>query len=217
VSLAHNGVLFLDELPEFRRNVLETLRQPLEDGQVTLSRARISLRYPSRFVLVAAMNPCPCGYFGSRDGRCGCDPTLVSRYRSRISGPLLDRIDLHVPVGHVDFQDLSSGPNGKESPGIRGRVTRARSIQGARLGASPGKYCNGQMGPEEIRRFCKPRPEVARLLQSALDRLGVSARAYHRILKVSRTIADLEGAHEIGQTHVAEAVQYRCLDRASPL
>lgn len=217
VSLAHNGVLFLDELPEFRRNVLETLRQPLEDGHVTLARARVSLRYPSRFVLVAAMNPCPCGYFGSGDDRCTCDPGLVTRYRNRISGPLLDRIDLHVPLGQVAFQDLSAEPVARENPGIRERVTAARSVQTARLRRSPGVYCNGQMGPEDIRRFCKPGPDVARLLQKALDRLGVSARAYHRILKVSRTIADLAGVDEIDPTHVAEAVQYRCLDRASPL
>lgn len=217
VSLAHNGVLFLDELPEFRRNVLEALRQPLEDGSVLLSRARVSLRFPSRFVLVAAMNPCPCGYFGDGDDRCTCDPTMVVRYRNRVSGPLLDRIDLHVPVGRVPFRELAgSGPK-KESPRIRERVRAARVVQGHRFGTDSGIHCNGQMGPGEIRRYCRASPEVARFLQGALDRLGLSARAYHRILKVARTVADLDASHEIGPAHVAEAVQFRSMDRASPI
>lgn len=217
VSLAHNGVLFLDELPEFRRNVLEALRQPVEDGHVVLARARISLRFPSRFVLVAAMNPCPCGFFGDGEDRCTCDPALVIRYRNRVSGPLMDRIDLHVPVGRVPFQDLTDQEVRRESPGIRERVQEARSLQRERFRDRTGIHCNGQMGPGEIRRFCSASPEVARLLQRALDRLGLSARAYHRILKVARTVADLDASAEIGPSHVAEAIQYRSMDRASPL
>jgi magnesium chelatase family protein len=227
-SLAHNGVLFLDELPEFRRNVLESLRQPLEDGHVVLARAKITLRFPSRFVLVAAMNPCPCGYFGDGTDRCTCDPSIVTRYRSRVSGPLLDRIDLHVPVGRVPFEELGRAGGSPESPEVRCRVQAARSIQEARLREWLGKeggtetaapetvHCNGQMGPREIRRFCPPSSQVARLLQKALDRLRLSARAYHRILKVARTVADLDGCHEIGKAHVSEAIQYRSMDRSSP-
>ena len=217
VSLAHNGVLFLDELPEFRRNVLEALRQPLEDGHVVLARARISLRFPSRFVLVAAMNPCPCGFFGDPTGRCTCDPSLVARYRNRVSGPLLDRIDLHVPVCQVPFQDLSAREVQRESPGIRRRVEKARALQGTRFRGRAGIHCNGQMGPREIRMYCSPSRGVAQLLQQALDRLALSARAYHRILKVARTVADLDGSSEIGVSHVAEAIQYRSMDRALPL
>ncbi len=220
MSLAHNGVLFLDELPEFRRNVLEALRQPLEDGHVVLARARISLRFPSRFVLVAAMNPCPCGFFGdggSGSDRCTCDPSLVTRYRNRVSGPLMDRIDLHVPVGRVPFRELVDSAVPSESTTIRMRVAEARSLQEVRFRALTDIHCNGQMGPGEIRSFCSPSPEVARLLQRALDRLGLSARAYHRILKVARTVADLDGSDEIGPSHVAEAIQYRSMDRTSPL
>lgn len=217
VSLAHNGVLFLDELPEYRRNVLEALRQPLEDGEVILARARISLRFPSRFILVAAMNPCPCGFFGDGTQRCTCDPSLVVRYRGRVSGPLLDRIDLHVPVESVPFGELGKDPRNPESPTIRGRVQRAREIQESRFQSLDRTHCNGQMGPSEIRRHCRPAPEVVRLLQRALEGLGLSARAYHRILKVARTVADLEGAERIGRRHVAEAVQYRTLDRREPV
>ncbi len=217
VSLAHTGVLFLDELPEFRRNVLEALRQPLEDGTVVLARARVSLRFPARFVLVAAMNPCPCGYFGDRESRCTCDPAVVARYRNRVSGPLLDRIDLHVSMGRVPFRELSDQGVARESLSIRERVKAARGIQALRFTPSEGVFCNGQMGPGEIRRFCRPTPEITRLLQAALDRLGLSARAYHRILKVARTVADLDRSCDIGPTHVAEAIQYRSMDRASPL
>jgi len=216
-SLAHNGVLFLDELPEYRRNVLEALRQPMEDGEVALARARISLRFPTRFVLVAAMNPCPCGFFGDGTERCTCDPGLVLRYRGRVSGPLLDRIDLHIPVGRVPFQDLGAEGEQRESPAIRKRVGKARDIQMARFGVGKGIYANGQMGPGEIRSFCRPSREVARLLQRALDGLHLSARAYHRILKVARTIADLDGATDIGISHVGEAIQYRSLDRKVPV
>jgi len=217
VSLAHNGVLFLDELPEFRRNVLEALRQPMEDGQVILARARISLRFPSKFVLVAAMNPCPCGFFGDDTTGCTCDPVLIARYRRRVSGPLMDRIDLHVPMGRVAYRDLSGKGVSRESPAVRGRVQAARARQSRRFRRVSGVHCNGQMGPREIRRFCQPSPQVARLLQGALDRLGLSARAYHRILKVSRTVADLDGCDEIGSPHVAEAIQYRSMDRATPV
>jgi magnesium chelatase family protein len=229
VSLAHNGVLFLDELPEFRRNVLEALRQPLEDGHVVLARAKLTLRFPSRFVLVAAMNPCPCGHFGEEGDRCTCDPSLVTKYRNRVSGPLMDRIDLHIPVRRVPFKELGRTDEPSESSTIRSRVQEARSIQENRFRKDPGDpkkgrelgggdiYCNAQMGPREILEFCSASPEVARLLQRALDRLGLSARAYHRILKVARTVADLDGSHEIGTAHISEAIQYRSLDRSSPL
>ncbi|MGD2120168.1 MAG: YifB family Mg chelatase-like AAA ATPase [Gemmatimonadota bacterium] len=217
VSLAHNGVLFLDELPEFRRNVLEALRQPLEDGRVVLARARLTLRFPARFVLVAAMNPCPCGFFGDGGERCTCDPSVVSRYRNRVSGPLLDRIDLHVSMGRVPFQELSGEGREGESSSVRGRVREARDAQVRRFQKLTHVHCNGQMGPAEIRSFCRPSSEVTRLLQSALDRLGLSARAYHRILKVARTVADLDHSSGIGPSHVAEAIQYRSMDRAYPL
>ena len=217
VSLAHNGILFLDELPEFRRNVLEALRQPLEDGHVVLARARVTLRFPSRFVLVAAMNPCPCGFYGDGTDRCGCDPTAVSRYRNRVSGPLLDRIDLHIPVGQVPIRHLADRGYRRETPGIRRRVGEARALQERRLRDREGIFCNGQMGPREIRRFCSVSPEVVRLLQTALDGLGLSARAYHRILKVARTIADLAGSDQIESSHVAEGIQYRSLDREVPV
>ena len=217
VSLAHNGVLFLDELPEFRRNVLEALRQPLEDGEVVLARAQISLRFPSRFVLVAAMNPCPCGFFGDGTDRCTCDPDRILRYRARISGPLLDRVDLHVPLAPVAFQELREEGHGPESREVRLRVIGARRVQERRFARLRPIHCNGQMGPGELRRFCRPSRQVAQLLQRAVNSLSLSARAYHRILKVSRTIADLDGAGEIGLRHVGEAIQYRSLDRGRPV
>ena len=213
VSLAHNGVLFLDELPEYRRHVLEVLRQPLEDGAVSIARARATVCYPARFMLAAAMNPCPCGYWGDPDDRCTCDPERVARYRARISGPLLDRIDLHVEVPAVPFRALRDESRGPGSGEVRERVISARRIQVDRLRDSSGVHANGQMEPAELRRFCRPSPEVARLLQRALDRLGLSARAYHRILKVARTVADLEGSAEIAPVHAGEALQYRMLDR----
>jgi magnesium chelatase family protein len=211
VSLAHRGVLFLDELPEFRRHVLEVLRQPLEEGWVTVARARGSVRFPARFLLVAAMNPCPCGHHG--DDRCTCDPGAVARYRGRISGPLLDRIDLHVPVHPVPVEALRDGGAGEGSEGVRARVVAARYRQTARF-AGGGVLCNAEMGHAELRRHVRVDRRVARLLQQALDRLGLSARAYHRILKVARTIADLEGAEAVREIHAAEAIQYRGMDRA---
>lgn len=212
VSLAHHGVLFLDELPEFRRHVLEGLRQPLEDGSVRLARARESVSYPARFMLVASMNPCPCGYHGQAR-RCTCDPGHVARYRARISGPLLDRLDIHLSVPAVPFRELTGERCGEPSARVRERVTRARDAQRHRLRMSAHVYANGQMGPPEIRRWCRPDARGARLLREAVDRLELSARAYHRILKLARTIADLDGRDCIDEKHIAEAVQYRSLDR----
>lgn len=214
VSLAHHGVLFLDELPEFRRNVLETLRQPLEDGWITISRARQTVRYPARVMLVAAMNPCPCGFLGHADGdRCICDPGQVSRYRARISGPLLDRIDLHVEVPAVAYHELAGDGAEEPSGRVRERVLGARRLQEERLEGLPGVRVNAHLGPKEIRRWCRPEPEGADLLRRALERLGLSARGYHRVLRLARTVADLDGSRAIGARHVAEAVQYRALDR----
>lgn len=213
VSLAHNGVLFLDELPEFRRRALESLRQPLEEGTVILSRSRFRVRYPARFVLVAAMNPCPCGHWGDGTDRCTCDPGLVARYRSRVSGPLLDRVDLHVTVPAVPVEELTDPEPGERSATVRARVTRAREVQRERLSEVEGVYANGQMGPDSLRTFCRPAPPIIRMLQRALDGMGLSARAYHRILKVARTLADLEGTPDLEEHHVAEAIQYRVLDR----
>jgi len=213
VSLAHHGVLFLDELAEYRRNVLEALRQPLEDGTVHLSRARGAVRFPARFLLVGAMNPCPCGYHGDGSDRCLCDEVRVERYRSRISGPLLDRIDLQVEMPAVPFRDLSDGRRGEATADVRKRVCAARAIQRNRFQDRPEIHANGQMGPGEIRVWCRPSTEVARFLQRAVDGLGFSARAYHRVLKVARTIADLAGEESISRDHVAEAILYRRMDR----
>jgi len=213
VSLAHNGVLFLDELPEFDRNVLEVLRQPLEDGRVTISRAAMSLTFPARFMLVAAMNPCPCGYWGSRVRECTCTPAMIQRYVSKISGPLLDRIDIHIEVPAVRFRELAEEASGETSPVIRERVVRARARQLRRY-ATDGIYCNAQMTPRLIRTYCRLDESAHRLLEQAVSRLGLSARAYDRILKVSRTIADLEESDLIRPHHISEAIQYRSLDRA---
>jgi magnesium chelatase family protein len=214
VSLAHHGVLFLDELPEFRRGVLEVLRQPLEDGSVVIARARDTVRFPARFMLVAAMNPCPCGHFGEPGDRCACDPHHVERYRARVSGPLLDRVDLHLPVPALSVRELTSGRSGETNGEIRCRVTRARELQRRRFRESPGVFCNGQMGPREIRTWCRASAVVAGLMQQAIHRLGLSARGYHRILKVARTIADLEESAGVEDRHAAEAIQYRLLDRS---
>lgn len=213
VSLAHNGVLFLDELAEYRRNVLEVLRQPLEEGVVRLSRAGGAVSFPARFLLVAAMNPCPCGYWGDGSDRCLCDPGHVGRYRGRVSGPLLDRIDLHIHVPAVPIEALAGAEPGAGSADVRRRVLLASDVQHERFRDTAGVHANGQMRPTEMRAFCSPTRLVASLLQRAVDRMGLSARAYHRVLRVARTIADLDGQDTIGVEHVAEAVQYRTLDR----
>jgi magnesium chelatase family protein len=213
VSLAHGGVLFLDELPEFRRNVLEVLRQPLEDGMVTLSRAAMSLTYPARVMLAAAMNPCPCGYLGDTVHPCRCRPIEVERYRSRISGPLLDRIDIHLEVPAVAYRDLVGAPGEEPSAAIKARVERARDVQRERFRGRPGLFANAHMAARDLRRHCRPSGPVESLLRDAVNRLGLSARAYHRVLKIGRTIADLDGAAELTTAHVSEAIQYRSLDR----
>lgn len=213
VSLAHNGVLFMDELPEFRRNVLEVLRQPLEDGDVTISRAAMSLNYPARFMLAAAMNPCPCGHFGDAQRRCTCAPQAVQKYLARVSGPLLDRIDLHVEVPAVAYRDLTARTGGEPSAAVRERASAARERQRERFAARPGLHANAHMRPRDIREFCSIDEAGDALLRSAISRLGFSARAYHRVLKIARTIADLDASAEIRTPHVAEAIQYRSLDR----
>jgi magnesium chelatase family protein len=212
VSLAHNGVLFLDELPEFERTVLEVLRQPLEDGKVTISRAAMSLTFPSRFMLAAAMNPCPCGFFNDPTRECKCSPIQIQRYVSRISGPLLDRIDIHIDVPAVKFRELASETPAESSESIRERVVVARRMQLERLKVE-GLYCNAQMSPRLIRKYCLVDSASKQLLENAITRLGLSARAYDRILKVSRTLADLEGKPGIQPEHVSEAIHYRTLDR----
>lgn len=212
VSLAHHGVLFLDELPEFNRNVLEILRQPLEDGQVTIARAAAALTYPARFMLIAAMNPCPCGFHGDPVKPCTCAPAAVQKYLQKISGPLLDRIDLHVEVPRLRPDELTTPPAGEKSAAIRQRVEKARAIQRARF-AGQGVFCNAQMTPRLLRECAPVDGEALTLLRAAIDTMNLSARAYDRILKVSRTIADLAAEPKIGIAHVAEAVQYRALDR----
>jgi magnesium chelatase family protein len=213
VSLAHGGVLFLDELPEFRRNVLEVLRQPLEDGFVTISRASSSLCYPARFMLAAAMNPCPCGWWGDPVHGCTCTPVEVEQYRSRVSGPLLDRIDIHIEVPAVPYRELSVERSGEPSAAIRERVNRARQIQLERFAGRPGVFANAHMTPRDLRRYCRVSESADGLLRTAIQRLGLSARAYHRVLKIARTIADLAECATIEPVHVSEAVQYRSLDR----
>ncbi|MFO7896043.1 MAG: YifB family Mg chelatase-like AAA ATPase [Candidatus Cloacimonadales bacterium] len=214
VSLSHNGVLFLDELPEFKKSVLEVLRQPLEDEVVTISRASQSLEFPAKFMLVASMNPCPCGYYGSETTghSCSCTMINIQRYRSRISGPLLDRIDIHVEVPSVKYEELSSLPTGENSAEIRKRVNRSRQLQLQRF-SQLEIFSNSQMNPKQIRKFCILDEESKSLLKLAMDKKGLSARAYERILKVARTIADLEGAADINSNHISEAVQYRNLDK----
>lgn len=214
VSLAHHGVLFLDELPEFDRSVLEVLRQPLEDQKVTISRASMSLTFPASFMLAAAMNPCPCGFWNDPTRECRCTPLQIQRYVGRISGPLLDRIDIHIDVPAVRFRDLAGDPphDTEDSAAIRERVIRARAHQTERF-RSEGIFSNAAMTPRLIRRYCRMDADSEAMLERAMNRLGLSARAYDRILKVSRTIADLEGAREIQSAHVSEAVHYRSLDR----
>jgi len=213
VSLAHNGVLFLDELPEFKKNVLEVMRQPLEDGVVTISRATVSLSYPARFMLIAAMNPCPCGYATDPNNECTCNPQMIQRYMSRISGPLLDRIDIHIEVPAVPFTELSEKVSGEKSDKIRMRCQDAREIQLERFDKTTGMFTNAQMESNELRDFCRLDEQSSILLKTAMEKLGLSARAYDRILKVSRTIADLAGEKEIKSEHLSEAIQYRSLDR----
>jgi magnesium chelatase family protein len=210
VSLAHNGVLFLDELPEFRRNALEGLRQPLEEGSVTIARASASLSYPARFMLVAAMNPCPCGYYTDATRPCSCAPPQVQRYRGRVSGPLLDRVDLQIETPPVPVRDLTADRPREPSAAVRARVEAARRRQQARYRAE-GFYCNAQLRTKLLRRYCALDAAARALLESAMDRLGLSARAYGRILKVARTIADLEGSDTIRPPDVAEAIAYRGL------
>ncbi|MEJ2039941.1 MAG: YifB family Mg chelatase-like AAA ATPase [Desulfosarcinaceae bacterium] len=214
VSLAHNGVLFLDELPEYKKHVLEVLRQPLEDNRVTISRANSSITYPAEFMLVAAMNPCPCGYFGDTQHNCCCTPIQIQRYRTRISGPLLDRIDLHVQVPSVSFKDLADAPTSISSAQIRERVTAARALQGRRLENSPA-HCNARMSARQIKHHCRLGARERDLLENAMSKFGLSARVYHRVLKIARTIADLDQKEQIGFNHLAEAIQYRILDRGN--
>ncbi len=212
VSLSHNGVLFLDELPEFKRNVLEALRQPLEDGQVTISRAVTSLTYPASMMLVAAMNPCKCGFHGDPLHQCMCTPHQIQSYRSRVSGPLMDRIDIHIEVPAIKFNEIASDAAAEASSSIRERVTRARQVQQERF-KSDGIYANAQMKARHIRKYCRIDEDSQNLMERAMNKLGLSARAYNRILKVSRTIADLEGSTKILSHHISEAIQYRSLDR----
>ncbi|WP_353686302.1 YifB family Mg chelatase-like AAA ATPase [Thermodesulfovibrio sp. 3462-1] len=214
VSLAHNGVLFLDELPEFKRNVLEVLRQPLEDGFVTVARSYATVQFPSRFLLVAAMNPCPCGHYGDSVKPCSCTPQMIIRYRSKVSGPLVDRIDMHIEVPRVNYQELKNDTPSESSSSVRERVIRARQIQLKRF-KNEGIYCNAHMKTKHLRKFCMINEDCHSLLQSAMEKLGLSARAHSKIIKVARTIADLEGSENIKSQHVAEAIQYRSLERLS--
>ncbi|NYF81263.1 YifB family Mg chelatase-like AAA ATPase [Granulicella arctica] len=226
VSLAHNGLLFLDELPEFPRNVLEVLRQPLEDGMVTIARAAMSLSFPARFMLAAAMNPCPCGYFNDKSRECMCTPPMIQRYVSKVSGPLLDRIDIHIEVPAVQYKELRGGSASEGSAEIRGRVLAARERQQERFAAAAERtkgtpraasrpvFANAQMSTQQIRMYCELASDAERLLERAMQQQGLSARAHDRILKVARTIADIEGAQGIEVKHIAEAIQYRTLDRS---
>ncbi len=213
VSLAHNGILFLDELAEFKRNVLEVMRQPLEERLITVSRARLSVEFPANFMLIASMNPCPCGYYNHPDKECVCGPQNVKRYLSRVSGPLLDRIDLQLEVTPVKFEALTGQPKGESSADVRARVVAARERQQKRFQDHPNVYCNAMMPSPMMRKYCNVGPDGKDLLQKAMDILGFSARAFDRILKVSRTIADLHDSDEIKSDFVAEAIQYRNLDR----
>ena len=213
ISLAHNGVLFLDELPEFKRTVLEVMRQPLEDRKISISRAKFAIDYPASFMLVASMNPCPCGYYNHPEKDCVCAPGIVQKYLSRISGPLLDRIDLHIEIIPVPFEKLSEMQPSESSEVVRQRVMKARQIQELRFHDVDGVYCNAQMSSKQQREFAVPDKDGSELLKNAMQRLNLSARAYDRILKVSRTIADLDNSESILSQHVAEAINYRNLDR----
>jgi magnesium chelatase family protein len=213
ISLAHNGVLFLDELPEYKRTVLEVMRQPLEDRKVTISRARFTVDYPAGFMLIAAMNPCPCGYYNHPEKECVCGAGIVQKYLNRISGPLLDRIDLHVEVTPVGFDELAYHQPTECSTDIRNRVVKARQIQEERFTGKVGVHANAQMENTDLRAFCKIDSTGNTILKTAMERLGLSARAYDRILKVSRTIADLDNSEIIQSHHLSEAIQFRSLDR----
>ena len=213
ISLAHNGVLFLDELPEFKRTVLEVMRQPMEERRVSISRAKLSIDFPASFMLIASMNPCPCGYFNHPEKECTCSAVMVQRYLNKISGPLLDRIDLHVEVTPVAFSELSSQKNSENSDAVRERVIKARELQAKRFEGQQGVYANAQMSSKQLKEICVISTVGQNLLKTAMDRLNLSARAYDRILKVSRTIADLAGSEDIRPEHLAEAIQYRSLDR----
>lgn len=213
ISLSHNGVLFLDELPEFKRTVLEVMRQPMEERRVTISRAKVSIDYPANFMLVASMNPCPCGYYNHPEKECVCGPGIVHRYLSKISGPLLDRIDLHVEVVPVSFDEMTARRKAETSTEIRERVMKAREIQSMRFSKQAEVYSNAMMPSNMVKDVCEINEAGRTLLKTAMERLGLSARAYDRILKVSRTIADLAGTETIRTEHLAEAIQYRSLDR----
>jgi len=215
ISLAHNGILFLDELPEFNRSVLEVMRQPLEDRLISISRAKYSVEYPASFMLVASMNPCPCGYFGHPSKPCLCDPGARHRYMNKISGPLLDRIDMHIEVSPVAFEEISSDVPAERSECIRSRVIRAREIQTKRFEGIKGIHCNAQMTSSLLRKHVKLDEGGLARLENAMTKLNMSARAYDRILKVARTIADLEGSEPVLSHHVQEAICYRNLDRQS--
>lgn len=212
VSLAHNGVLFLDELPEFSRNVLEVLRQPLEDGVVTISRAKSSISYPARFILIGAMNPCPCGYFGDQYRQCTCTPSMIDRYRYKISGPLLDRIDMHITVPRIRYDEIMNMEEGVDSDTIRKRVDKVREVQINRY-KNDGIFFNAHLNSKKIRKYCAINSECKSLMNNAMEHFGFSARAFDRILKMGRTIADLDGEEDIKTHHIAEAIQYRTLDR----
>lgn len=213
ISLAHNGVLFLDELPEFKRSVLEVMRQPMEERRVTISRARISIDYPANFMLIASMNPCPCGYYNHPEKECVCGPGVVQRYLSKVSGPLLDRIDLHVEVVPVNFDQMTASRKSESSEAIRQRVIQARERQHQRFAGHDYVHCNAMMPSNMVQEICVIQETGRTLLRNAMERLGLSARAYDRILKVSRTIADLAASDDIRVDHLAEAIQYRSLDR----
>jgi magnesium chelatase family protein len=215
ISLAHHGVLFLDELPEFKRTVLEVLRQPLEDRVVSIARAKFSIEYPASFMLVSAMNPCPCGFFNHPEKDCICAPGVVQKYLSKISGPLLDRIDIHIEVTPVSFDELSNERKSERSELIRKRVVQARDIQNKRFANNEGIFANSQMSSKSIKRYAKIDESGKALLKNAMEKLGLSARAYDRIIKVARTIADLSESQEIELDHLSEAIQYRSLDRES--
>ena len=212
ISLAHNGVLFLDELPEFRRNVLEALRQPLEEGKITISRASCTVRFPANFMLIAAMNPCPCGYFTDPKRQCHCSPLQIQRYLTKISGPLLDRIDIHLEVPSLNYKELTQKPQGEDSFAIRKRVEKALAIQRKRY-KKDSTYANARLKPKQVQKYCQVAPGARELLKTAIYDLGLSARAYDKVLKLGRTIADLTGEEIINTEHISEAINYRCLDR----